>query len=91
MPERIAENELPRGVRFLRAVYKKISRTFVLLTFLYTVREKIRTPDTLVRSQVLYPAELHAHSVAQLGNELILLIFNTIVKHFFKLTTNQAN
>ncbi len=25
------------------------------------VREKIRTPDTLVRSQVLYPAELHAH------------------------------
>lgn len=23
------------------------------------VREKIRTPDTLVRSQVLYPAELH--------------------------------
>ena len=25
------------------------------------MREKIRTPDTLVRSQVLYPAELHAH------------------------------
>ena len=23
--------------------------------------EKIRTPDTLVRSQVLYPAELHTH------------------------------
>ena len=23
--------------------------------------EKIRTPDTLVRSQVLYPAELHSH------------------------------
>ena len=23
------------------------------------VRERIRTPDTLVRSQVLYPAELH--------------------------------
>ena len=23
------------------------------------MREKIRTPDTLVRSQVLYPAELH--------------------------------
>ena len=29
------------------------------------MREKIRTPDTLVRSQVLYPAELHAH--IQLG------------------------
>jgi hypothetical protein len=26
------------------------------------VREKIRTPDTLVRSQVLYPAELHTHN-----------------------------
>ena len=25
------------------------------------VRERIRTPDTLVRSQVLYPAELHTH------------------------------
>ena len=24
----------------------------------YSVRERIRTPDTLVRSQVLYPAEL---------------------------------
>ena len=31
-----------------------------ILKALY-VREKIRTPDTLVRSQVLYPAELHAH------------------------------
>ena len=27
------------------------------------VREKIRTPDTLVRSQVLYPAELRAHNI----------------------------
>ena len=29
---------------------------------LFTVREKIRTPDTLVRSQVLYPAELRTHN-----------------------------
>ena len=29
------------------------------ILFRYNVREKIRTPDTLVRSQVLYPAELH--------------------------------
>ena len=27
--------------------------------FFRHVRERIRTPDTLVRSQVLYPAELH--------------------------------
>ena len=31
------------------------------------VREKIRTPDTLVRSQVLYPAELHVHKRTPLG------------------------
>ncbi len=30
--------------------------------FSLNVREKIRTPDTLVRSQVLYPAELHVHT-----------------------------
>ena len=41
---------------------KKIrSRTFVLLLIFFYVRERIRTPDTLVRSQVLYPAELHTH------------------------------
>ena len=27
----------------------------------FSVREKIRTPDLLVRSQTLYPAELHVH------------------------------
>ncbi len=26
-----------------------------------SVREKIRTPDLLIRSQTLYPAELRAH------------------------------
>ena len=31
--------------------------------------EKIRTPDTLVRSQVLYPAELHSHK-----NNLIVVV-----------------
>ena len=31
---------------------------------LFNVREKIRTPDTLVRSQVLYPAELRTHNWA---------------------------
>ena len=41
---------------------KKILRSFPPVSFeTKSVREKIRTPDTLVRSQVLYPAELHAH------------------------------
>ena len=31
------------------------------LGFWINVSEKIRTPDTLVRSQVLYPAELRTH------------------------------
>ena len=35
-------------------------RQVIDLPFPY-VREKIRTPDTLVRSQVLYPAELRTH------------------------------
>ena len=32
--------------------------------FFISVREKIRTPGLLIRSQTLYPAELHAHLVA---------------------------
>ena len=32
-----------------------------LITLLWYAAEKIRTPDTLVRSQVLYPAELPPH------------------------------
>lgn len=34
--------------------------------FSSNVRERIRTPDTLVRSQVLYPAELHTHTCRRL-------------------------
>ena len=30
---------------------------------LLNVRERIRTPDTLVRSQVLYPAELRTRTL----------------------------
>ena len=30
---------------------------------LFNVRERIRTPDTLVRSQVLYPAELRTRMI----------------------------
>ena len=48
---------------------KKTSKHFCLEV---NVREKIRTPDTLVRSQVLYPAELHVHS------ELLFLVRRTM-------------
>ena len=38
---------------------KKKSLENPMFSRLFSVRERIRTPDTLVRSQVLYPAELH--------------------------------
>ena len=42
---------------------QKGARTFCPDSFFFDVRERIRTPDTLVRSQVLYPAELHTHTL----------------------------
>ena len=47
------------------------------------MREKIRTPDTLVRSQVLYPAELHAHAVLS-NNSHIILFYRGFVNSFSK-------
>ena len=40
---------------------KKPSSDFISNKGFSYVREKIRTPDLLVRSQTLYPAELRAH------------------------------
>ena len=37
------------------------------------VRDKIRTRDLLVRSQTLYPAELHVHFVLLFPQQQILL------------------
>ena len=39
--------------------FPQIPKALVNRAF-FNVREKIRTPDLLVRSQTLYPAELHA-------------------------------
>ena len=50
---------------FKTRAYIKSNRTGYPVLFDFTVRERIRTPDTLVRSQVLYPAELHAHIASQ--------------------------
>ena len=46
----------------------------------FHVRERIRTPDTLVRSQVLYPAELHVqrkyyNSAAVTKSQALFLFF----------------
>ena len=50
------------------------------------MREKIRTPDTLVRSQVLYPAELRTHinlmhfrAMPATGIEPVLYFYNRIL------------
>ena len=46
----------------------KKSRTLCPAFFhVSNVREKIRTPDTLVRSQVLYPAELRTRNARDRG------------------------
>ena len=47
---------------------------------LCNVRERIRTPDTLVRSQVLYPAELRTHILLVWLNTIFLTYYNTFVK-----------
>ena len=47
--------------------------------FLY-VRERIRTPDTLVRSQVLYPAELRTHILFEWLQTISHTYFITFVK-----------
>ena len=41
------------------------------------VRDRIRTHDLLVRSQTLYPAELHAHALYQ--RQTILYAYPTIL------------
>mgnify|MGYP006977698398 FL=1 len=54
------------------------------------VREKIRTPDLLIRSQTLYPAELRAHfSCSGLRvphNKNYSTFFSSNCQHFFSKT-----
>ena len=54
------------------------------------VRERIRTLDTLVRSQVLYPAELHAHIQFCIvpGDNAYYNSFRKKVNHFGTLFPN---
>ena len=64
--------------------YKKKTQTLVSkdlrspLAFRHSVGEKIRTPDLLVRSQTLYPAELRPHSF-ELPQQQNLLYTNTSI------------
>ena len=46
-----------------------------------SVREKIRTPDLLIRSQTLYPAELRAQSVCSFKHRTNYII-TQLVKNF---------
>ena len=48
---------------------KKAPRDFSKCFIFMSVGEKIRTPDLLVRSQTLYPAELRPHKMPQTGIE----------------------
>ena len=56
--------QIPSLFRLLQGSLKEFSHEKTsgkFQRFSYYVRERIRTPDTLVRSQVLYPAELRTH------------------------------
>ena len=48
-----------RGQLYLK---NKIFIFIILLGYLYGGPRRIRTPDPLIRSQVLYPAELSVHT-----------------------------
>ena len=48
------------------------------IIYLYWTPGEIRTPDPLVRSQVLYPAELRAH----MPIKIIIEIFETYFLNF---------
>ena len=52
---------------------------------LFNVREKIRTPDTLVRSQVLYPAELRTHMKLMCEDYLCNSTYSTPKSYFCQL------
>ena len=50
----------------------------------FHVRDKIRTRDLLVRSQTLYPAELHVHFPAVSSTaSMIIAICHRFVNRFF--------
>ena len=51
----------------------------------YGAPEGIRTPDLLVRSQTLYPAELRAQAIKQFFSNtlLILTYFNNLINTFY--------
>ena len=67
------------------AVFYKIKKSLenFRLQGIFYVREKIRTPDTLVRSQVLYPAELHTHNKCSLRNVYNLTPVSGICQEIF--------
>ena len=52
---------LHSNTNFVNYNKKETQQNFHSAELLRYVRERIRTPDTLVRSQVLYPAELRTH------------------------------
>ena len=48
-------------IKIIAMAIKKPTLRGLFSTALFGAPEEIRTPDPLVRSQVLYPAELRAH------------------------------
>ena len=51
----------------------------------FHARDKIRTRDLLVRSQTLYPAELHVHTRCSSTANIIVALVGTFVNKIFNL------
>ena len=64
-PSRFGSGSFEMGLEVGRAERQsKKGLAFLQAPFLFGAPEEIRTPDPLVRSQVLYPAELRAREAA---------------------------
>ena len=73
----------------MQKIGKKNHQNFkILMTFQYGAPGEIRTPDPLVRSQVLYPTELRVRIQLTLFLNIVrcggyYTVFILYVKHFF--------
>ena len=67
---------------------KKFPEIYYFEEMIISVREKIRTPDLLIRSQTLYPAELRAHCIKYVICTVLDRVYTSVVENastFFNL------
>ena len=66
------------ATNIMQKIGKKNHQNFkILMTFQYGAPGEIRTPDPLVRSQVLYPTELRVHVLSRLFAIVLMVGYYT--------------